>query len=104
MAQVVKKIESTGNTKILLTERGTSFGYNTLVADMRSRLLYVNWVIPLFSMQPIPSNHPVDKVIHLVAMADLPHISQKQQLLLVLMDSLLKHTLIPTKHFRMDLT
>ena len=27
---------STGNTKIMLTERGVSFGYNTLVADMRS--------------------------------------------------------------------
>ncbi|WP_282091132.1 3-deoxy-8-phosphooctulonate synthase [Epibacterium ulvae] len=35
MENVVKKVESTGNTKILLTERGTSFGYNTLVADMR---------------------------------------------------------------------
>ena len=29
------KIASTGNERILLTERGTSFGYNTLVADMR---------------------------------------------------------------------
>ena len=36
MPNVVSKIESTGNTRILLTERGTSFGYNTLVADMRS--------------------------------------------------------------------
>lgn len=36
MANVVGKIESTGNSKILLTERGTSFGYNTLVTDMRS--------------------------------------------------------------------
>jgi 2-dehydro-3-deoxyphosphooctonate aldolase (KDO 8-P synthase) len=36
MANVVKKIESTGNTRILLTERGASFGYNTLVVDMRS--------------------------------------------------------------------
>ncbi|MGC8201766.1 3-deoxy-8-phosphooctulonate synthase [Aliiroseovarius sp. PTFE2010] len=36
MANVVKKVESTGNTRILLTERGVSFGYNTLVADMRS--------------------------------------------------------------------
>ncbi|OUS22454.1 3-deoxy-8-phosphooctulonate synthase [Rhodobacterales bacterium 59_46_T64] len=36
MANVVAKVESTGNTRILLTERGTSFGYNTLVADMRS--------------------------------------------------------------------
>ncbi|QHI70252.1 3-deoxy-8-phosphooctulonate synthase [Tichowtungia aerotolerans] len=39
MAQVVKKIESTGNTKIMLTERGASFGYNTLVADMRSLII-----------------------------------------------------------------
>lgn len=39
MAQVVKKIESTGNKKILLTERGASFGYNTLVADMRSLII-----------------------------------------------------------------
>ena len=36
MPNVVSKIESTGNHRILLTERGTSFGYNTLVADMRS--------------------------------------------------------------------
>ncbi|WP_299553727.1 3-deoxy-8-phosphooctulonate synthase [uncultured Tateyamaria sp.] len=36
MGNIVTKVESTGNTRILLTERGTSFGYNTLVADMRS--------------------------------------------------------------------
>lgn len=36
MANVVAKIESTGNHRILLTERGASFGYNALVADMRS--------------------------------------------------------------------
>jgi len=36
MGNIVDKIESTGNKRILLTERGTSFGYNTLVADMRS--------------------------------------------------------------------
>ncbi|WP_104017174.1 3-deoxy-8-phosphooctulonate synthase [Roseovarius nitratireducens] len=36
MPNVVAKIESTGNRRILLTERGTSFGYNTLIADMRS--------------------------------------------------------------------
>lgn len=35
MPNVVAKIESTGNKRIVLTERGTSFGYNTLVADMR---------------------------------------------------------------------
>ena len=36
MPNIVTKIESTGNRRILLTERGTTFGYNTLVADMRS--------------------------------------------------------------------
>jgi 2-dehydro-3-deoxyphosphooctonate aldolase (KDO 8-P synthase) len=36
MANVVAKIEATGNRRILVTERGASFGYNTLVADMRS--------------------------------------------------------------------
>ncbi len=36
MANVAEKVASTGNTRILLTERGASFGYNTLVADMRS--------------------------------------------------------------------
>ncbi|WP_424975746.1 3-deoxy-8-phosphooctulonate synthase [Dinoroseobacter sp. S124A] len=36
MDHVVAKIESTGNDRILLTERGVSFGYNALVADMRS--------------------------------------------------------------------
>jgi len=34
--QVVEKIESTGNERILLTERGAIFGYNNLVVDMRS--------------------------------------------------------------------
>ena len=36
MANVAAKIASTGNERILLTERGTTFGYNALVADMRS--------------------------------------------------------------------
>ncbi len=36
MANVAEKVASTGNTRILLTERGASFGYNTLVTDMRS--------------------------------------------------------------------
>ena len=36
VAHAVKKVESTGNRKIILTERGASFGYNNLVVDMRS--------------------------------------------------------------------
>jgi len=36
MGNVVEKIASSGNNKIILTERGASFGYNNLVVDMRS--------------------------------------------------------------------
>ena len=36
MVNVTKKIEESGNKNILVTERGASFGYNTLVSDMRS--------------------------------------------------------------------
>jgi 2-dehydro-3-deoxyphosphooctonate aldolase (KDO 8-P synthase) len=36
MANVAAKVADAGNTNILLTERGTSFGYNTLVSDMRA--------------------------------------------------------------------
>ena len=36
MGQVVKKAEEAGGDKLMLTERGTTFGYNNLVSDMRS--------------------------------------------------------------------
>ena len=36
MVNVTKKISDSGNNKILVTERGASVGYNTLVTDMRS--------------------------------------------------------------------
>ena len=36
MSNVVEKIASTGNNKIIITERGASFGYQNLVVDMRS--------------------------------------------------------------------
>ena len=34
--EVINKITSTGNTNVLLTERGYSFGYNNLITDFRS--------------------------------------------------------------------
>ena len=36
MGNVIRKLEDSGTTKIFLTERGTTFGYNNLVVDMRS--------------------------------------------------------------------
>ncbi len=36
IGNIIEKIESTGNKNIIITERGTMFGYNNLVSDMRS--------------------------------------------------------------------
>lgn len=46
MVNVTKKISDSGNTNILVTERGASFGYNTLVSDFRS--------IPIMSKNGYP--------------------------------------------------
>lgn len=47
MRPVVEKLESTGNRKILLTERGTTFGYNYLVNDMRSLAILRSFGYPV---------------------------------------------------------
>lgn len=57
MAGVVSKIQSTGNKNILLTERGASFGYNRLVADMRS--------IPMMQEIGVPACFDATHVIRL---------------------------------------
>jgi 2-dehydro-3-deoxyphosphooctonate aldolase (KDO 8-P synthase) len=47
MRPAIAKIESTGNRKILLTERGASFGYNNLVSDMRSLVFMRSFGYPV---------------------------------------------------------
>ena len=47
MKNVIKKIEESGNDKILITERGVSFGYNTLVSDMRSLSILADFGYPV---------------------------------------------------------
>jgi len=47
MANVVKKLEQSGNKNILITERGASFGYNTLVSDMRSLPIMAKFGYPI---------------------------------------------------------
>jgi 2-dehydro-3-deoxyphosphooctonate aldolase (KDO 8-P synthase) len=47
MRNVIDKLESTGNRSIILTERGVSFGYNNLVADMRSLLVMREFGYPV---------------------------------------------------------
>ena len=47
MANVIKKIEESGNKNILITERGASFGYNTLVSDMRALPIMSRFGFPI---------------------------------------------------------
>lgn len=47
MANVVDKIRSTGNNNIMLTERGSSFGYNNLVVDMRGLQIMRSFGVPV---------------------------------------------------------
>ena len=47
MCHVAEKAASTGNRNLLLTERGTSFGYNNLVVDMRSLILMREFGFPV---------------------------------------------------------
>ncbi len=47
MENVIKKIEDSGNKNILITERGASFGYNTLISDMRSLPIMSKFGFPI---------------------------------------------------------
>lgn len=47
MGNAIGKIESTGNKRILLTERGTTFGYNNLVVDMRGMEIMKSFGYPV---------------------------------------------------------
>ncbi|MCU0365196.1 MAG: 3-deoxy-8-phosphooctulonate synthase [Ignavibacteriaceae bacterium] len=47
MKHAIEKVESTGNKKILLTERGSTFGYNNLVVDMRSLVIMKEFGYPI---------------------------------------------------------
>jgi len=47
MKHIIDKLESQGNSKIMLTERGTSFGYNNLIVDMRSLAIMKGFGYPV---------------------------------------------------------
>ena len=57
MKNAVEKIESQGNRKIILTERGTMLGYNNLVVDIRSIPIMKRWGYPVV----IDASHSVQK-------------------------------------------
>jgi 2-dehydro-3-deoxyphosphooctonate aldolase (KDO 8-P synthase) len=47
MAKAAEKVKSCGNSKILLTERGTTFGYHNLVVDMRNLIIMAKQGYPV---------------------------------------------------------
>lgn len=47
MKNVIEKINASGNNKVLLTERGVTFGYNSLVVDMRSLPIMAEMGVPV---------------------------------------------------------
>jgi len=57
MKNVIQKLESVGNHKIILTERGFLFGYNNLVFDVRSIPIMKGWGYPVV----IDASHSVQK-------------------------------------------
>lgn len=48
MLKIIKKIESVGNKNIMITERGTCFGYRDLVVDLRSFYILISFGYPVF--------------------------------------------------------
>ena len=56
MANVVEKITEAGNGNVLVTERGVSFGYNTLVSDMRALPILKRAGAPVIFDAPIRSS------------------------------------------------
>jgi 2-dehydro-3-deoxyphosphooctonate aldolase (KDO 8-P synthase) len=57
MKHAIAKVESTGNKNIIVTERGTSFGYNTLVNDFRSLPIMKSFGYPVI----FDATHSVQK-------------------------------------------
>jgi 2-dehydro-3-deoxyphosphooctonate aldolase (KDO 8-P synthase) len=45
--QAIEKVQACGNNRILVTERGTSFGYNNLVSDFRSIIIMRDFAVPI---------------------------------------------------------
>ena len=91
MKNVLAKIVSSGNSNVLLTERGASFGYNTLVSDMRSiPIMAEEPVHRLFLMQLIQYNNQVDWVMLLVDNANMFRFFPAPQLQLELLVCSLK--------------
>ena len=97
MGTLVKKVEEAGNNKILLTDRGCSFGYNNLVVDFRAVPIMQTFEYPVVLMLRIVYSSPGLRVYARVVTEDLFQRLQKLQWLQVQMLYFLRSILILIK-------
>jgi len=69
MKNVIAKITGAGNPNVLVTERGVSFGYNTLVSDMRSLPIMAGFGARWCSTPPIRCSRRAGRAIQPAAIA-----------------------------------
>ncbi len=100
----VYKVKSTGNNKIWLTERGTSFGYNNLVVDFRSIPIMQQSGCPVIFDATHSVQLPGGKAHHLVVKENMFPTFLAVLWQLVVMVFSWKSTLIQIKHCAMALT
>jgi len=75
MARVVEKIHSTGNRRVMLTERGTFFGYHDLVVDFRSIPIMQALEVPVIIDATHAVQRPAQGVVSGGSPEHIPHIA-----------------------------
>ena len=104
MGNVVEKIAASGNDKIILTERGASFGYQNLVVDMRSFPILQKLGYPVVFDVTHSCNSQAARATQVVASPNLSNPWPARALLLESMASFWKLTTIPSRPSRTEPT
>lgn len=98
MKNCLQKVVESGNSNVMLCERGTSFGYNTLVVDMTGLVEMKKFGYPVILMQHTLFKSPAARVMQRAAIVNMLSTLPRLQLQLVLTDYLWKLIRIPMKH------
>lgn len=90
MKNCLQKVVESGNSNVMLCERGTSFGYNTLVVDMTGLVEMKKFGYPVILMQHILFKSPAARVMQRAAIVNMLNTLPRLQLQSVLTDYLWK--------------